>query len=151
MAAPTGLARGRQTSPRGERMAQVEIFRGHARRRWSDEDKRRLVAETLAAGGTVHGVAHRYGVNTSQLFTWRKQLRAEAERPAPTGTVPGFATVTIAPPAAWPAPAADAVPAGAPTSSGSIEIELPRGERVRIAGTVDPTTIATVLRVLGGR
>ena len=56
-------------------MAQVEVFRGQARRRWSNEDKRRLVAETMAAGGTVHGVARRYGVNTSQLFTWRKQLR----------------------------------------------------------------------------
>jgi hypothetical protein len=50
-----------------------------------------------------------------------------------------------------PAPAADAVSPGAPTSSGSIEIELPRGERVRISGVVDPTTIATALRVLVGR
>ena len=132
-------------------MAQVEIFRGQARRRWSDEDKRRLVAETLAVGGTVHGVARRYGVNTSQLFTWRKQLRAEADHPAPPPAVPGFAAVTIAPPAAWPAPPADAVSPGAPASSGSIEIELAQGERVRITGMVDPATIATVLRVLTGR
>jgi transposase len=34
-----------------------------------------LVEETLAPGETVHGVARRHGVNTSQLFTWRKQLR----------------------------------------------------------------------------
>jgi transposase len=99
----------------------------------------------------VHGVARRYGVNTSQLFTWRKQLRAEADRPAPTAAVLGFAAVTIAPPAALPAPSADAVPPGAATSSGSIEIELPQGERVRISGVVDPTTIATALRVLVGR
>jgi transposase len=118
-------------------MAQVEVFRGQARRRWSDEDKRRLVAETLSTGGTVHGVARRYGVNTSQLFTWRKQLRAEADRPAPTAAVPGFAAVTIAP--------------AALTSLGSIEIELPGGERMRISGMVDPTTIATVLRVLVGQ
>jgi transposase len=132
-------------------MTQVEIFRGQARRRWSEEDKRRVVAETLAAGETVHGVARRYGLNTSQLFTWRKQLRAEPDRPAPSAAVPGFAAVTIAPPASWPAPTTDAVPPGAPTSAGSIEVELPQGERVRIAGTVDPTTIATVLRVLVGR
>ena len=132
-------------------MAQVEIFRGQARRRWSNEDKRRLVGEILAVGGTVHGVARRYGVNTSQLFTWRKQLRAETECPGPTTTAPGFAAVKVAPPAALPAPAADAVSPDAPTPSGSIEVELPRGERVRIAGTVDPTAIATVLRVLVGR
>jgi transposase len=54
-------------------MSRVEIFRGQARRRWSDEAKRRLVAETLVAGATVHAVAQRHGVNTSQLFTWRKR------------------------------------------------------------------------------
>ena len=132
-------------------MARVEIFQGQARRRWSDEDKRRLVTETLAAGGTVHGVARRYGVNTSQLFTWRKQLRAEADRPASTAAVPGFAAVTIAPPAALSAPAMDAVSPGAPTSSGLIEIELADGGRVRISGAVDPITIATALRVVVGR
>ncbi len=131
-------------------MARVEIFQERARRRWSEEDKRRLVAETMAVGGTVHGVARRYGVNTSQLFTWRKQLRAEADRPAPTAAVPGFAAVTIAP-AALAAPPTDAASPGAPTSLGSIEIELPGGERMRISGMVDPTTIATVLRVLVGQ
>ena len=60
-------------------MAQIEIFHERARRRWTEEDKRRLVAETLAPGATVHGVARRHGVNTSQLFTWRKQLRLELE------------------------------------------------------------------------
>jgi transposase-like protein len=38
-------------------MSRVEIFRGQARRRWSDEAQRRLVAETLVAGATVHAVA----------------------------------------------------------------------------------------------
>ena len=132
-------------------MARVEIFQERARRRWSEEDKRRLVAETMAAGGTVHGVARRHGVNTSQLFTWRKQLRAEADRPAPAAAVPGFAAVTITSPAALLAPAADAVSPGAPISSGSIEIELARGGRMRIAGAVDPVTVEAALRVLVGR
>jgi len=134
-------------------MARVEIFQGRARRRWSDEDKRRLVGETFAAGGTVHGVARRHGVNTSQLFTWRKQLRAVAGgRPAPAPAVAGFAAVTIAP-AALPTPAADVAPSGPPASpgSGSIEIELPRGGRVRISGTVDPATVGAALRALVGR
>ena len=131
-------------------MAQVEVFRGQARRRWSDEDKRRLVAETLSTGGTVHGVARRYGVNTSQLFTWRKQLRAGADRLPPTAVVPGFAAVTIVP-AALPAPPTEAVSPGALTSSGLIEIELPDGGRVRIAGAADPAVVAAALRALTGR
>src|SRR4028119_1175931 len=95
-------------------MARVEVFRGQARRRWSDEDKRRLVAETLAVGGTVHSVARRYGINTSQLFTWRKQLRTGADRPALPAAAPGFAAVTIASPAAFslPSPCGAAAPAG---------------------------------------
>ena len=63
-------------------MSRVEIFRGQARRRWSDEAKRRLVAETLVAGATVHAVAQRHGVNTSQLFIWRKRFRTEPSKRA---------------------------------------------------------------------
>ncbi len=78
----------------------IEIFRGQARRRWSEEDKRRLVAETFGPGGTVHGVARRHGVSPTQLFAWRKLYRAgpEIERTAPAQpSVPGFAAVEIAP------------------------------------------------------
>jgi transposase len=121
-------------------MAQVEIFHERARRRWTEEDKRRLVAETLAPGATVHGVARRHGVNTSQLFTWRKQLRVGIE-PA----VAGFAAVAITP--ATPPCVADAVPA----PSGLIEIELVGGDRVRIAGAPDPAVVAAALRALTGR
>src|SRR5687768_398803 len=56
----------------------VEISRGQVRRRWSEEDKRRLVAETIGLGATVHGVARRHGVSPSQLFAWRKLYRVEA-------------------------------------------------------------------------
>src|SRR4051812_11220519 len=66
-------------------MGRVEIFQGRARRRWSEEDKRRLVAETLASGETVHGVARRSGVSPSQLFGWRKRFGAGIGRGAPRG------------------------------------------------------------------
>src|SRR5688572_6126729 len=126
----------------------VEIFRGQARRRWSEEDKRRLVAETIGPGATVHGVARRHGVSPSQLFAWRKLFRAgigiERAVPAPPGT-PGFAAVEIAP--ATPPSLADA----APMSSGLIEIELAGGVRVRISGAPDPAVVAAALRALVGR
>jgi transposase len=126
----------------------IEIFRGQARRRWSEEDKRRLVAETFGPGGTVHGVARRSGVSPSQLFAWRKLYRAgpEIERTVPAlPSVPGFAAVEIAP--ATPPSVADAVPA----PSGLIEIELAGGDRVRIAGPADPAVVAAALRALTGR
>jgi transposase len=123
-------------------MARVEIFHERARRRWSEADKRRLVEETLAPGETVHGVARRHGVNTSQLFTWRKQLRIGLE-PVTAPSVAGFAAVAIAPTTV--SPVDDTVP------SGLIEIELAGGDRVRISGSVDPGVVAAALRALAGR
>ncbi len=126
----------------------VEIFRGQARRRWSEEDKRRLVAETIGPGATVHGVARRRGVSPSQLFAWRKLYRVGTglERAVPTlPSVPGFAAVEIAP--ATPPSVADVVPA----PSGLIEIELAGGDRVRISGAPDPAVVAAALRALAGR
>ena len=129
-------------------MAQVEVFRGQARRRWSDEDKRRLVDETWAPGATVHGVARRHGLNTSQLFTWRKRFRAESGPLTLTPTVPGFAAVALAP-TTLPILTDDATQLPAtPTSSGLIEVELPGGGRVRISGAPDPATVAAALRAL---
>jgi transposase len=129
-------------------MGRVEIFHGRPRRRWSEEDKRRLVAETFGPGATVHGVARRHGVSPSQLFAWRKLYRSGAgiERavPAPPG-VPGFAAVEIAP--ATPPSVADVVPA----PSGLIEIELAGGDRVRISGAADPAVVMAALRALAGR
>ena len=125
----------------------VEIFRGQARRRWSEEDKRRLVAETFGPGATVHGVARRHGVSPSQLFAWRKLYRVGAgiERAAPTPGIPGFAAVEITP--ATPPCVADAVA----VPPGLIEIELAGGDRVRISGAADPEVVVAALRSLAGR
>ena len=126
----------------------VEIFRGQARRRWTEEDKRRLVAETIGPGATVHGVARRHGVSPSQLFAWRKlyQVGAGLKRSVPTlPSVPGFAAVEIAP--TTPPSVGDVVPA----PSGLIEIELAGGDRVRISGAPDPGVVSAALRALVGR
>jgi transposase len=121
----------------------VEIFQGRARRRWSEEDKRRLVAETLGPGETVHGVARRRGVSASQLFAWRKRYRPEVGRPVPASRMPGFAAVAIAP--------LPVSTAGDATPSGLIEVELPDGGRVRISGPADPAVVTAALRALAGR
>ena len=45
------------------------------RQRRTDDEKRRIVEETLAHGASVSVVARRHDVNANQVFTWRRQYR----------------------------------------------------------------------------
>src|SRR5262249_13199264 len=55
----------------------VEIQVGAGRRRrWSDEVKGRIVAESYAPGAVVSEVARRHGISPQHLFVWRKAARS---------------------------------------------------------------------------
>ena len=69
----------------------VEVLGGvERRRRWSSDEKVRLVEETLAPGAKVAEVARRNGISASLLFTWRRQARAIE---VPAAVAPRFAAV----------------------------------------------------------
>jgi transposase len=62
-----------------EPVRRLEVFTGAGRRRkWSEEDKARIVAEIVASGDPVCAVARRHGLSPQQLFGWRRQLREAA-------------------------------------------------------------------------
>src|SRR3712207_9069887 len=70
---------GRTNSTNADSFRRVEVITGVGRRRrWSLEDKARIVAESLDPATTASAVARRYGLHASQLFTWRQQLPRSA-------------------------------------------------------------------------
>ena len=57
---------------------------GRRRRRWSEAQKRQIVAETHEPGVSVPMVAQRYNLNANQIFSWWRLFR-ELERGAGAG------------------------------------------------------------------
>lgn len=128
---------------------QGKVLGVERRRRWSAASKARLVEETLVPGAVVSEVARRHGVAQSLLFSWRRQAREEA---SPEGVDSILLPVEIAPPA----PAAEDAHSRAAASrrrrpSGTIEIELGSGKRVRVDNEVDADALRRVLSVLDER
>jgi len=50
------------------------VTRGERRRRWSDEDRARILTEAMAPGAIASHVARRFGVSSGQFYTWRKAM-----------------------------------------------------------------------------
>jgi transposase len=116
-------------------MARVEVLTGpERRRRWPEEQKRAIVAESLALGAIVSEVARRADVCPGQVYRWRQEFRAVTD---------GFAQVLIAPPEVPAAPAADGEPA--------IELEFTGKVRVRIPRSVPAELAAAVVKALSRR
>src|SRR5262249_36499452 len=59
-----------------ERVVQASKPLGQSRRRWSDEIKGRIVAESFAPGAVASQVARRYGLSPQHLSAWRRAARA---------------------------------------------------------------------------
>jgi transposase len=131
----------------------VEIITGRERRRrWSTQDKLRLVAETHEPGTAIRAVAARHGVCESLLFAWRRQVRegvltAAPEMPVfmPVHMIDAMPMATTAPSLPMPRCASAAQPAA---PSGLIEIELGNGQHVRVGSDVNLAALRRVLAAL---
>ena len=66
-----------ETGHRVSNVRRIELITGAGRRRrWSRDDKARIVEESLKPGATVSDVARRNGLSPQQLFAWRREAHA---------------------------------------------------------------------------
>jgi transposase len=123
------------TSTKADDFRRVEVITGVGRRRrWTDEEKAWIVAESLDPATTVAAVARRYGLHASQLFVWRQQLAAPAACEGPA-----FVPVVVA-------ESGGAAPA---EMAGRMEIALGPAV-IRVGADVDAAALRRVLEVVRG-
>ncbi len=51
------------------------------RRRWSDDERRKILAEAFAPGAVTSAVARRYEVSSGLVYTWRKKEKRQESSP----------------------------------------------------------------------
>ena len=113
-------------------MARFEVISGPERRRhWSAEQKRAIVAESLAPGAVVTEIARRAEIGPGQIYRWRREL----------GVGNGFAEVVIA--AVGDHPGC--------TAAAAIEIEFAGKVRVRVPASIPAGLASAVVKALSGR
>jgi len=117
----------------GHASRHVEVLHGpERRRRWTAEQKARIVAESFELGAVASSVALRHGLHRNQLYAWRREFHSAA-----------IADAGIS--------ASDFVPVVAESRTGScaspIEIEI-GGAIVRVGPGVELAFLGEVLGLL---
>jgi len=117
----------------GHSFRRVEVLTGTPRRRrWSDEEKAAIVAESEMPGAQASEIALRYGLRRNQLYGWRREFGSVANAMAEAG-----------------APGPDFIPVVADDGSGAAAVEIEIGGAiVRIRTGVELGLLGKVLRLL---
>ena len=120
-------------------VGRLEVVETGRRRRWSEEEKLRIVTESLIGPRLVSATARRHGISTSLLFTWRRAHRRGmlTSRPVDAGFVPAVVVADVRPPV--------------PPTSGRIEIVLANRRRVIVDAGVDIAVLSRLVEALERR
>ncbi|MGH6674800.1 MAG: IS66-like element accessory protein TnpA [Xanthobacteraceae bacterium] len=131
-----------------EPVRRFEVFTGEGRRRkWAVSEKMALVAE-MAASDNISELARRHGLRSSQLFTWRRELRYAAEAAAAPAFVPAVietAAAAATERTAWPVKRRRSRRRHGAAAAVEIDID---GISVKIAHGADAQVIAAVIEAL---
>jgi len=116
-------------------VSRLEVVDTGRRRRWPDEQKRRIVEESLSAPRQASATARRHGTSNQLLFGWRK-----AYREGRLGGTVGFVPAVITPPGRKRRPEEKA--------SSRLEVVTATGHRIIVEGHVDVEVLLRVVRGL---
>ncbi len=108
------------------------------RRKWSDDEKCMICAQTCLPGVSVSQVARRYDVNANQVFNWLKDPRFAPDRDDAEPDL--FLPIEVVEPVR-----AETI---CDTACGEITVDLACGHRLRITGFYDPDAPAALIRKL---
>jgi transposase len=117
------------------------------RRRWTDEEKVRIVEESFGGRGRVGETARRHDIGRTLLVRWRRQYRQGQL----TGgeTHPQFMPVSIAAAERSEGRCAPFAPITPPPDQAqTAEIALVNGRRLTVLTTIDPAALARLVQVL---
>ncbi len=115
----------------------LEIVETGRRRRWSDEEKLRIVLESMSGPRQVSATARRHNVARSQVLAWRRAMLAEDA----VLSAPCFVPAVVVPDVA-----AAAMPSDVRKSR--IEVVLRSGRRIIFEGGVDMDAVLKLARGL---
>jgi len=126
------------------------VHRTRGYRRWPDDVKARIVAESFQPGARVVDVARRHGLAAHQLSDWRRQARqgdlvlpADAMAGVASDALPAFVPVSVEPGDAGPSADTKGI-------CGVITIEIGNDLVLRVPGDVPAERAAAVARALRG-
>ena len=100
------------------------------RRRWSEDDQRRILTAAFAPGAVVADISRQNDVSTSLIYKWRRDALATTD-----GS--GFAPAIVV-----------GGPASMTPDAAAITVEFTVGTRVRIGARAPASLVAATLRVL---
>ncbi|TQX83514.1 MULTISPECIES: IS66-like element accessory protein TnpA [Rhizobium] len=130
-----------------KQVSRLEIVDSGRRRRFSDEAKLAIVAESLSAPRQVTVTAQRHGITRFQLNSWRKVAR---EGRLGNGSSEGFVPALVVPERTVPGEdAAQIAPTECRTPNSSrMEVVIANGRRVVVDQTVDVKALLRIIRGL---
>jgi transposase len=123
------------------------MARPRKHRHWSDQEKRSICSQALAAGVSVAQVARRYAMNANLIFKWLNDPRF-----LPDGVVADeqtFLPIEIRSEALVDStPLIDVPVAACSERARRLEITLPDGVRLKVEGSFDGDELARLVKGL---